>query len=238
MRLLRQLRRPELWRPVRPRTWWFDVALVAAFALVTLAVWLRLTAGLDEAVARFCVEHFREVPAWYWPLRVLNYFGQGLIVSILLPGVLTVLVWRRIRSWRAVLPWACAFALSYLTIGPIKMLTGRLAPKNQRPNAVELFNAPDPDGKDMAISFPSGHVANAIMWWGIIVVLLAVLVPLTTRQRAWIRIVPPVVVLGTTTMLAFHWVTDGLAALALGLLLSRLLQRVNWPYLLRPDPLD
>jgi membrane-associated phospholipid phosphatase len=233
--LIEQLRRPETWRPARPRTWWFDAALVAVFALVTVAVWQGFTAGLDESVARFCIEHFREVPAWYWTLRVFNYFGQGLLVSMIFPAVLTFLVWRRIRTWRAVLPWVCAYVLSYLTLGPIKVLTGRLAPANERSNAVELFNTPDQ--LDPAMSFPSGHVANAIVWWGIIAVLLGVLIPLSTRQVRWLRIVPPVVVLITTTLTAFHWITDGIAAIALGVLVSRLLQRVNWPYLLRPGPL-
>jgi membrane-associated phospholipid phosphatase len=230
---MRWMRRPEIWRPVKPATWWFDVALLAALALVTVSVWRGWTAGLDTTLAEFCAERFRAVPVSYWTLLVFNHFGQGWLISMLLPAVLTFLVWRRIRSWRAVLPWACAFVLSYLTIKPFKELTGRLAPLSGRP---ELFN--EPLGKDPAMSFPSGHVANAIVWWGIIVVLLGVLVPLTVGQVRLIRIIPPVVVLVTTTLLAFHWITDGIAGLALGLLVSRLLQRVNWPYLLRPDPLD
>jgi len=43
-----------------------------------------------------------------------------------------------------------------------------------------------------------------------------------------IRVVPVVVVLVTTTYLGFHWVTDGLAGLLVGLLLDRLFSRVPW----------
>ena len=38
----------------------------------------------------------------------------------------------------------------------------------------------------------------------------------------------PAIVLVTTTYLSFHWITDGLAAILLGLLLDRILRRVPW----------
>ena len=43
-----------------------------------------------------------------------------------------------------------------------------------------------------------------------------------------IRVVPPTVVFCTTTFLAFHWLTDSLAGLLLGLVLTRLMARVPW----------
>jgi membrane-associated phospholipid phosphatase len=44
-----------------------------------------------------------------------------------------------------------------------------------------------------------------------------------------LRVVPPVLIGCTTTYLAFHWITDVLAGLVLGLLLERLLARVIKP---------
>jgi membrane-associated phospholipid phosphatase len=43
-----------------------------------------------------------------------------------------------------------------------------------------------------------------------------------------VRVLPPLIVLCTTTYLGWHWLTDSIAGLLLGLLLSRLLSRVPW----------
>lgn len=52
-----------------------------------------------------------------------------------------------------------------------------------------------------------------------------------------IRVVPPLVVLTTTTYLGWHWLTDSVAGLLLGLLLDRLLHRVPWDGLPLPGRL-
>ena len=44
----------------------------------------------------------------------------------------------------------------------------------------------------------------------------------------WLRIAPPVIVFCTTVYLNFHWLTDSIAGLLLGVLLARLLVRVPW----------
>ncbi|MBQ1068992.1 phosphatase PAP2 family protein, partial [Micromonospora sp. D75] len=43
-----------------------------------------------------------------------------------------------------------------------------------------------------------------------------------------VRVVPPAVVFCTTVYLGWHWLTDSIAGLLLGLLLDRLLRRVPW----------
>ena len=43
-----------------------------------------------------------------------------------------------------------------------------------------------------------------------------------------VRVVPPAVVFCTTVYLGWHWLTDSVAGLLLGLLLDRLLHRVPW----------
>jgi len=58
--------------------------------------------------------------------------------------------------------------------------------------------------------------------------------PLSPRVRAAMRIVPPVVVFCTTTYLAYHWITDSVAGLLLGLVLTRLMARVPWDAILLP----
>jgi hypothetical protein len=50
--------------------------------------------------------------------------------------------------------------------------------------------------------------------------------------RPWayaaLRVLPPAIVFCTTTWLAFHWITDSVAGLLLGLVLTRLLARIPW----------
>jgi hypothetical protein len=59
-------------------------------------------------------------------------------------------------------------------------------------------------------------------------VIAFMIVALTGRRIPAIRIVPPIVVFGTTTYLAFHWITDSVAGLFLGVVLTRLMARVPW----------
>jgi len=121
------------------------------------------------------------------------------------------------------LPWALAFGLTYLTLGPLKVWSMRAAPTYEGPNAVEFFNhAAKADG--YALGYPSGHVVNAIVWWGVIALLLR-------KKSQALRVIPPAIVLCTTTYLGFHWLTDGIAAILLGLLLDRLIHRFRWDFL-------
>jgi len=69
-----------------------------------------------------------------------------------------------------------------------------------------------------------------VVWYGVLVVLLAALVPavMTPAVRRTVRLGPPVIVAVVTTYLGFHWVTDTVAGLVAGLVLYRLLRRVSW----------
>jgi membrane-associated phospholipid phosphatase len=215
---------------VRPRGWWFDLVLLVGFALLTVALANGHLLSLDERVAGWAVDH-RPAPV-YWVLRVLNYLGQGGQVLMPVAVVLAaVVVWRR-QSIRPLLVFAAAFVLTYVTIGPLKIWLDRAAPAFPGPERLELFN-PWASGIE-AMSYPSGHVANALAWYGVIAVLLNALLrsldrpPLSSRAYAALRVLPPAIVFVTTTWLAFHWITDSVAGLLLGLVLTRLLARVPW----------
>jgi len=199
----------------RSKNWWPEIGFAAGFALITVAAALGWTAPADEAVRDFARAH--QHTALWWAARVLNYLGQGAIVTWVAAGGLTLWTWWRHRTWKAFVPWAAAFALTYLTLGPIKLLTMRASPNYDQPHAAEFFNEiAKADG--YAMGFPSGHVVNAIVWWGVVTLLW--------RPVPWLRIVPPVTVVATTVYLGHHWLTDNLAALALGLLLDRLVHRI------------
>ncbi len=216
--------------PVHPRGWWFDLLLVAGFAALTLALARGHLLGLDQGVADWSDAN-RPAPL-YWASRVLNYLGQGGQVLLPLAVLLAAAVaWRR-RSLRPFLPVAAAFLLTYLTIGPLKLWLERAAPHSPLADRVEILNDLPPG--EYGLSYPSGHVANAIAWYGVIALLAGALLraldrpPLPPAAAVAIRVLPPAIVFCTTTYLAFHWITDSVAGLLLGVVLTRLLSRI--PY--------
>jgi membrane-associated phospholipid phosphatase len=220
----------------RPRSWWPDLAALAGFAVLTVLLATGHLLSFDAALADWADAH-RPAPI-YWPLRVLNYLGQGgqvlMPVAILLAAAVT---WRT-RSVRPLIVFAAAFVLTYITIGPLKIWLQRAAPHFPGPDRTHMFNEFAVDGFGM--SYPSGHVANALVWYGVIALLANALLlslgrpALSPRALLLLRIVPPAVVFCTTTYLSFHWITDSVAGLFLGLVLTRLMARVPWDTLPLP----
>jgi membrane-associated phospholipid phosphatase len=199
-------------RAVRPAGWWFDAALLAGFVALTVALAAGALLGVDEAIADWC--RARATGVSYWVARTLNYLGQGTPLTLLCLGIA---IWRgaRIHSVRLLLPVAAAFLLTYVTIGPLKLWIDRAAPAAGQ---VELFGE--------GVSYPSGHLVNAIVWYGVLALLLA---PWLSARARWVlRVGPPAIVFAATTYLGFHWLTDSIAGVLLGVLLDRLLSRVPW----------
>jgi membrane-associated phospholipid phosphatase len=216
---------------VRPAGWWFDALLLAGFAALTAALAGGALLGVDSAVAQWCFDHQGE-PA-YLIARVLNVLGNGGPLTGLCALIALALAIRR-RSVRPPLPVIAAFLLTGAAILPLKLWTDRAAPRSDLPDRVELFNHHLPPG-EYAESYPSGHLVNAIVWYGVLSLLLA---PWLGRAvRRWLRIAPPVIVSVTTVYLNFHWITDSIAGLLLGLVLYRLLGRVLWDELPLPTAL-
>ena len=218
----------------RLRGWWPDVVLLAGFVLLTVALAQGHLLTLDVRIADWVSDH--RPTALYWILRVFNYLGQGGQVLMPLAVLLAALAVWRWRSWRPLVLFAGAAVLTYVTIGPLKIWLDRAAPAFEGPDREILFN-PAASGK-YAMSYPSGHVANAVAWYYVIALLLAVLLGerLSRRLRLALRVLPPAIVFVTTTYLAYHWITDSVAGLLLGLILARLLARVPWGLEVRSTP--
>jgi len=209
----------------RPRSWWPDLALTGAFVALTVLLATGHLLSVDAGVADWADAH-RPAPL-YWTARVLNYLGQGGQVLMPVAILLAAAVAWRSRSIRPLLVFAAAFVLTYVTIGPLKIWLQRAAPRFEGPDRTELFN-PAAVGP-LGMSYPSGHVANALIWYGVIALLLGALVGgLSPRTLLALRVLPPVIVFGTTTYLSFHWITDSIAGLFLGLVLTRIMARVPW----------
>lgn len=203
------------------RGWLLDGILVLALAALTFAVYAGVTHGIDLDT-RDWVDSHRPTPA-YVAARVLNYLGQGTPLAILALGLAVLLAYRT-HSVRPVLPVFAAYLTLMFVVGPMKVLTDRAAP--HKPENVlhreEFFSG--------GMSYPSGHTANTIVWYGVLVLLLSALAPAAMKPatRLALRFGPPLIVGVVTTYLGFHWITDTVAGLVAGLLLDRLLCRIDW----------
>ncbi|PWU46099.1 PA-phosphatase [Micromonospora globispora] len=228
-------------RPVRPAGWWFDALLLATLVGLTVALTTGHLFGIDRSVADWAEAH--RPTAARWTAMILNFLGQGSPLTLIATGLGVLVAWR-LRSIRPVLPPVTAFVLTSLTIGPLKVWTARPAPSA---SVKEPFLPPEQTlplfQHDLPVrfaqSYPSGHVANAIVWYGVLALLLAPLLRTSGRTVpdglvTVVRVLPPLIVLSTTTYLGWHWLTDSVAGLLLGLLLDRLLHRVPWDNLPLP----
>jgi membrane-associated phospholipid phosphatase len=219
---------------VSRKSWWIDLVLAAAFVALTVALIHGHLLVWDQQVADWAFAH-QPAPI-YWTARAFNYLGQGGQVLMPVSIILTAWLVRRTRSVRAVFPFVAAFVITYITIGPLKLWAGRAAPRFDGPDKTEMFN-PHATGA-AATSYPSGHMGNSLVWYGVIALLAASLLrrPLTTRETFAIRFLPVVILFCTTVYTGFHWITDSVAGVLLGLVLTRLLDRIPWdaiplPYL-------
>jgi membrane-associated phospholipid phosphatase len=205
---------------VRPAGWWLDALLVAGFVAVTILLAAKTPLlGLDLAVRDFVDAHR---PGWAdTTLRIFNRLGQGGQILTPLAVIAAFFLSRARHTVRPFLLVAGAYVITYITIGPLKIWTDRAAASEHKITHPEwLFRI------SSGMSYPSGHVVNAIVWYGVLATLLTGV--LRPRLVAAIRYTIPLVLLFTTTYLSFHWITDGLAALMLGVLLDRVLRRVPW----------
>jgi membrane-associated phospholipid phosphatase len=208
-------------QPVRPAGWWLDLLMLAGFAVVTALLAAGVLLDLDKTVSDWCVGH--RTTGTYWLARAANYLGNGGPLTVICLVIAIGLAVRG-RTVRPVLPVVAAFLLTGIAILPIKLWTNRAAPNSKLPNAVELFNTLPPG--EYGRSYPSGHLVNTVVWYGVLALLLTPW--LTATVRRWLRFAPPAIVFVTTVYLNFHWLTDSIAGLLLGVVLERLIMRAPW----------
>lgn len=217
-----------------------DALLAAASGLLFAALTAGLAAGgwllsLDIMVDQWATEHR---PAGLAALaRVINRLGQGgYLVAVCLPlaGWLGFLRRRRGQPWWPVLrPVALVVTTLVLVVPTVLLikypLTARGAPSSELPaeQVVPLHGALPPG--EYAAGYPGGHVLNTVVWYGVLLVLVTALLRAYGRAdppwAVWlaVRLTPLVLVLWASTYLSFHWFTDGLAGLALGVAVDRVL---------------
>ena len=219
----------EAWRPFvprRPRSWVPEIAMAAAFILVTIPLtWPSPLIDLDIWI-RDLADANR--PDWAAFIAVqTNRLGQGGILGGIALGIAAILSWRN-RNVRPLV----AFLVAYGMAGAVLLIKYGLPrvyphwPDISRPPYADaaqavLFTTLEPAG-----AYPSGHVLNTIVWYGFIVVLVG------RRWNPLLRrlflTLPPVIVIFSTTYLGFHWFTDTPAGLFIGFCIIRTVQRIPW----------
>ncbi|MBI0380834.1 phosphatase PAP2 family protein [Streptomyces albiflaviniger] len=181
--------------------------------LVTAACYAAvLTAVLTGSqLVRFDWQVALFKPYAQWP-RVRPVLDAFVITGQRGPTALAALAWAvwrggRTRSLRPPLVLGVALLLLNVSVGAVKILTGRLGPYDARtPGSAELFHG--------GMVFPSGHTANAVVVWGT----LAYLAGRHRRTGALVACVMAVGIGLTTVYLGTHWVSDVLGGWAAGVL--------------------
>lgn len=176
-----------------PRRWALLGALVAAFAALTVAVLLRTEmVRFDRSVMMLHIKnryHFGYLPLHYYVM--LGQRGPSTLLA------LPWFVWlaRRNRSLRPLVTLGVALLLLNVGVGAVKLACGRIGPLHT--NASTLIFA----GGDI---YPSGHVSNAVVLYGVIAGLAISHRRLVTRCAVFIC-----VTVGLATIyLRTHWVSD------------------------------
>ncbi len=193
----------------RPPRW-----LVLLSGVVTVAVTVDLlTRGVLE---RMDLRVSEVVSAWdledsgaYWPVWAVTQLGGRGFILIVLAGLVGYLGWR----FRTVVPLVrvlLALVLLTVVVYSFKYGTGRTAPAYPG----SFFHR---DGA----SYPSGHVANAVLMWGV-----ARWQAVEYRLASWLQrttwvlsVAGPVATGIAMVSLDFHWITDAVVGAAVGILL-------------------
>lgn len=189
--------------------------LLAIYAVFT-GIWYTggwlLTGRLADSVL---VSNDQRVSEWFVgqrtpTLNTLSFFGSQLsdsLVKIAVTAVAALAVLAIWRRWLDFLMVVVPLALEALTFLTVTTLVGR-----PRPDVPQLETSP------INSSYPSGHVAAAMVYWGIVVVVC------WHTRRTWIRLlaaalalVIPVCVGLSRLYRGMHYLTDVTTGALLGL---------------------
>jgi membrane-associated phospholipid phosphatase len=191
--------------------WW----LMGVAAVVTLVVtvdllsrgWLEwMDLRVSEVVSSWGIEHGTP---WYWPVYAVTQLGGRGFILVVLAVLVGYIGWTR-RTLLPLLRVLLALALLTAVVYAFKYGTGRTAPAYPG----SFFHR---DGE----SYPSGHVANAVLMWGVArwqAVEFGLPTPVQ-RSLWWLSVLGPVAAGVAMVSLDFHWATDAVVGAAVGILL-------------------
>jgi membrane-associated phospholipid phosphatase len=192
-------------------SWWLLLAALAVGCVVTIDLLTRgalerMDLWVSEVVSDWDLADSAAYPV-VWLVTQLGGRGTILVVLAVLVGYLA---WRR-RTWLPLIRVLVALALLTVAVYALKHGTGRTAPAFPG----SFFFTPD------GASFPSGHVANAVLMWGVARWQAAEYgLPARVQQMfRLLHVLGPLATAVAMVSLDFHWVTDAVVGAAVGVLL-------------------
>ena len=191
--------------------WWLVAGALLVGTLVTVDLLSRgRLERMDLRVSEIVSDWGLQDSVAYPLVWVLTQLGGRVTILVVLVGLVGYLAWRR-GTWRPLLRVVVAFAVLTAGVYALKHGTGRTAPAF--PGSY-FFH-------DDGASFPSGHVANAVLMWGV-ARWQAVAYGLSAAvQRIfwWLSVAGPIVTGAAMVSLDYHWVTDAVVGAAAGIVL-------------------
>ena len=199
--------------------WWLMVAALVVGAVVTADLLSRgpierFDLRVSEVVSDWNLRDSGAFP-FVW---VVTQVGGRVSILAVLAVLVGYLAWRR-RTWLPLVRVLTALALLTVVVYAMKHGTGRTAPGF--PGSF-LFH-------DDGASFPSGHVANAVLMWGVARwQAVEYGLPLRVQRAFWmLSVLGPVVTGLAMVSLDFHWVSDAIVGGAVGILLLGVVHRLD-----------
>jgi membrane-associated phospholipid phosphatase len=204
--------------------WW----LLAGSAVLTIAVTADLLTG--GVLERLDLRVSGVVRGWdlrhsnaYWPVWSCTQAGGRVFILLVLGGLVGWLAWRR----RTLLPLArvvLALALLTAAVYTFKWGLGRTAPAY-----------PGSYFHRGGASYPSGHVANAVLMWGVArwQAVQFGLPGSVQRLARVLGLLGPVATGVAMVALDFHWLTDAVVGGAVGILLLGVVHLLDVPLVAR-----
>lgn len=173
--------------------------------------WTRLDAHVSHTVRPWGLRH---AP---WPkdaVYALTMFG-GRVPIVVGIGCFILAVALVRRTAQPLLRFAVALAVLTLVVYAFKWGVGRTAPQ------VDTLHTG-------GTSYPSGHVPNAILMWGLMAwVAVEYRLPVAWRRLFGVlRFLGPLCAAVGMILLDWHWLSDVVAGAALGILLLRILHLI------------
>jgi hypothetical protein len=199
--------------------WWLVGAAIVVLVLASLDVAHHgFLTDIDGAVSRRMIDwDLRGNHAAKPLIHVLTLFGQrGPVLLVSIP-VVCYLTWRSRRSEFA-LRYALGLMLLTIVVYAFKGAIDRYPPVIVRGKVAH------------ANSYPSGHIANAILVWGVVAWSAArAAAPLALRRvLRVVRNIAPVAVTVGMTLLNYHWVSDFVGGACIGVVLLAVVLLPVW----------
>ncbi|WEV78510.1 phosphatase PAP2 family protein [Janibacter cremeus] len=204
--------------------WTSAPALAGALVVVTL-----LAAGplrsLDAALQGYWAKRY--TPNWFGFLDTVPnaVAGQAVCLPVLL--LVAVVLARRHRTWHPLAIVVAAEVAFYAGVGGMKILLGRTSPAA---GSGRFWEGGVLEHGWYGIAYPSGHAAEAILFYGAAAYLLRTYaapdVRIRKRLNALVGLITANAVL-VSFYLGFHWPTDLLGGMLAGALMLRIIVDID-----------